>query len=106
MATMDRKCPRVFAVMMELPPQPSPLCNCSPQTPAHASHACDHATQHPSQVLEGEDHSESPRRVLPTPVEVWRGPQHTCAENMPLSLLVSTTWRSKRETTIGKCRKT
>lgn len=87
--TMDKTCPCVFAVMVELPPQPPPLYNCSPQSPAHASHARDHATQHPSQVLGGKDHSKWPRRGVPTPRKIWRGAQHTCAENMLLSLLIS-----------------
>lgn len=63
--TMDKTCPCVFAVMVELPPQPTPLYKCSPQAPAHVSHARDHATQHPSQVLGGKDHSKWPRRGSP-----------------------------------------
>lgn len=45
------------------------------------------------------------REGAPTLAAVWKGAQPTGAENMIFSLLISITWRSKRETLIGKYRK-
>lgn len=55
------------------PPTTAPL---QPPDPSRASHICDHAAQHPSQVPGGEEDSTRPRRGPQAWGHVERGSAH------------------------------